>query len=849
MQLGFSFVRYSVILLSLVAFQQVVPWTAVSASDTNVFLVRNGLQGDGYTATGVRAVKFRGNASLLLGTNANSCVLAIAVHHMEYVEDPTLRPTFRLVAYNPGSHKIVATLVEFTELEHVFNRNNHLIMHAYGTGMNGVDGASLDAIIDLTYKASASPTIPATPIRVSIQPLGTVKPTGAPGFNVPSTTDEGLVLFSTDDPAHPVLEVDVTGTGTGPSAGCNVNLSSTTLDFGTITVGNTNVQPLILRNNGSAPCTVNGIILNGGSAFSYTAPATPFTLTNGTAITLWVRYTTVTNVSDSAVMRITSTDPNAPQQYVNLTGGASAAPANITASPGLLNFGAVQVGTNQTLNVTVVNRGGTAGTVTALSLGTASSIFTVSPAAPFVLPPSSTQMVAVTYSPQNTANMTSALEIQNSANRLTSISLVATGITPVCSLQVRETSLDFGAVVFGGSRIRSVTITNTGLAPCSINGLNFSGSNNFTNFPSVTLPLAILPGTSANLSFSFTPNGGLVSGTATILDSAGSTTIALSGSGVATSPSCAVNISQTSLTYGNVAVGGTNTQFFVISNTSATNCTVSALTPSGSSDFTAFTTPAQTPPFPLAAGSWVEVGVQYTPSGAGGVSGSLQVVTSDSVHPIVNVSLTGTGVDPSIGLSTNNLQFGKVQSRSTVTQTVVLSNPGGVNATIDSISIVGSPNFTLDPIVPQSQFELTNNAFVTIPVTYLAPNYPSADVGAILISNNVPGSPLIVTLNGISLQSVLSLTLSNWTFGTVPVGATNSVAVTINNTGNTNGTIESVDITGSSGRYQINPKAPITVAPGSSTNLNIEYVPANIQTIVIIGGSVTSAGKPSKVSP
>ena len=845
MQLGFSFVRYSVILLLLVAFQQVVPWTAVSASDTNVFLVRNGLQGDGYTATGVRAVKFRGNASLLLGTNANSCVLAIAVHHMEYVEDPTLRPTFRLVAYNPGSHKIVATLVEFTELEHVFNRNNHLIMHAYGTGMNGVDGASLDAIIDLTYEASASPAIPATPVRVSIQPLGTVKPTGAPGFNVPSTTDEGLVLFSTDDPAHPVLEVDVTGTGTGPSAGCNVNLSSTTLDFGTITVGTTNVQPLILRNNGAAACTVNGILLNGGSAFSYTAPATPFTLAAGSALTILVRYTTVTNVSDSAVLRITSTDPAAPQQYVTLSGGASSAPANITAGPGLLNFGAVQVGTNQTLNVTVVNRGGTVGTVTALSLGAASSIFTVSPATSFVLPPSSTQMVAVTYRPINTANVSSALQIQDSANHLLSISLVATGITPVCSLQVSATSLDFGAVNFGGSRSLSVSVKNTGLAPCSINGLNFSGSNNFTNFPNVTFPLAILPGASTNLSFSFIPTGGLVSGAATIFDSAGSTTISLSGSGAVTAPSCAVNVSQTSLTYGNVAVGGTNTQFFVISNTSATNCSVSALTSSGSSDFATF---APSLPFSLPAGSWVEVGVQYTPSGAGAASGALQVVTGDSVQPIVNVALTGTGVDPFIGLSTNNLQFGKVQSGSTITRTVRLSNPGGVNATIDSISIAGSPNFTLDPIVPQSQFELTNNATVTIPVTYVAPDYPSADVGAIIISNNVPGSPLIVTLNGTSLQSVLSLTLSNWTFGTVPLGTTNSVAVTINNTGNTNGTIETVEITGS-GRYRTLPAAPITVGAGASTNLTIEFIPANIQTVVIIGGSVTSAGKPSKVSP
>ena len=846
MQLGLSFVRYSVFLLLVVAFQQVVPCAPASASDTNVFLVHNALQGDGYTATGVRAVRFRGDLSLLLGTNANNCVLAIAVHHMEYVGDPTLRPTFRLVAYQPGIHKIVATLVEFTELEHVFNGKNHLILHAYGTGMSGVDGASLDAIIDLTYQASASPTIPATPVRISIQPLGTVKPSGVTGLTVPSTTDQGLVLFSTDDPSHPVLEVDVTGMGTGPTTGCNVNLSSKSLDFGVLTVGTTNSQPLILRNNGSAPCTITSILMNGGSAFSFAAIATPVTLAAGSNLTILVRYTAFTNASDSAVLRITSTDPNAPQQYVDLTGGSSSAPANITASPGLLNFGAVQIGTNEALNITVVNHGGAPGTVTELSFGTFSNVaFTVSPPAPFVVPAQGTQIVTVTCRPIDTVNLDSVLQIKDTINHLTAISLVATGITPVCSLQASATSLDFGAVTFGGNRSLLVNFKNNSLAPCSINSINLSGSANFTNLASAGLPTAILPGASTNLIFTFIPTGGLVHGTATVNHNNGSTIISMAGLGVATSPSCAVNISQTALAYGNVAVGATNTQYFIISNTSATNCSVTALTTSGSGDFVAF---APTPPFQLTAGAWVEVGVQYTPSGAGAVNGTLQVVSGDSIQPIVNVALSGAGIDPFIGLSTNDLQFGKVQSGGQITRTVFLSNPGGVNATIESILIAGSPNFTLDPIVPRSQFELTNNASVAIPVTYIAPDYPSDDVGVIVVSNNVPGSPLIVTLHATSLQSVLSLTLSHWTFGAVPIGITNSVAVTVNNTGNTNGTITALDVTGS-GRFEIRPSAPISIGPGASTNLNIEFIPANIRTIIITGGAVTTAGQPSKVSP
>jgi len=858
MQFGLSIVKRSLLILLAVALQQVVPWTTLLASDTNVFLVHDGLQGAGFTAKGVRVVRFNGDAHLLLGTNANNgCVLAIAVHHMEYVADPTLQPTFRLVAFNPTTHKIVATLVEFSELQHVFynvyNRiggNNHLIMHAYGIGMSGVDGASLDAIIDMIYKPSATPNIPATPVRISIRPLGSVKPAIAPGLVSPSTPDDGLVLISTDDPVNPVLEVDVTGNGAGPIAGCNVNLSSLALDFGVLTLGTTNTQPLVLRNNGSLPCTVSGLYLNGGSAFAVTAPVPlPITLAAGSTLALAVRYAPLTNGVDSAVLDITSTDPDATQQYVDLTGaGTTTTPPAITASPGLLNFGAVQIGSNATLRVTIVNSGGSTGTVTALTLATFSTNFTVvAPALPFALPPAATQTVAVTYLPRDTSSATGTLQVKdNDPNKPgVSISLVATGITPVASLQISPTSLDFGAITNGGQLRLLVSVTNNGLTNCSINSISYVGSADFTNLPAVTLPFVLRPNVTTNLSFSFKPTGGVETGSATINDDAGTTTISFSGLGAAISASCAVNVSRTSLPFGNVAVGTTNALNFVVSNTSATNCSVSALILSGSADFL---TNAPALPIQLPAGSQVEVGVLYAPSGVGADTGTLQVVTGDPSQPIVALALTGNGVEPSVTNNTTNLQFGKLPSGSVVTLTNVLSNNGGVNATVYSISLLGSLNFTLDPIVPRSSFELTNNASVIIPVTYVAPFYPSIDVGAVIISNNAPNSPQVILLNGTSLQSVMSLSLSNWAFGAVEIGATGSVAVTVSNAGNTNGTIEAVEVDGS-GRYLTSPTAPILVGPGSSINLNIEYIPANVRTLVILGGAVTSAGKPSIVSP
>ena len=851
MQLRFSIVRSPAFVLLAVALQLLLSETVIRASDTNVFLVRNNLQGAGYTVKGVRPVRVRGN--LLLGDDAiNGNVLAIAVHHMEYVLDPTLRPVFRLVVYNPATQRIVAPLVEFTELEHVFNRNNHLIMHAYGSGLSGVDSASLDVMIDLTYQASATPAIPATPLRVSIQPLGTVKPTGPALANSPLTRDDGTILFQipTDDPENQqYLQVDATGNGTGPSAGCNVSLSTKAIDFGTVTLGTPHVQPLVLRNNGLVACTVSEILVNGGSAFSVIAPhLTPFTLAAGASTNLLVQYAPVANVSDSAILRVSSTDPNNPQQYVTLTGFTTTAPANITASPESLNFGSVQVGTNQTLNVTIINSGGSTGIVTALSVAP-STIFTVSALAPFTIQPGATQSVAVTYRPVDTSSATGTLQVQvtGAGAHTVTIGLNGTGRTPVGALDIGSTSLDFGAVTNGGTRTVLLSVTNNSLAVCSISSIAYSGSSNFTNLLTSALPIILAPGAATDLVFRFKPTGGLVTGTATIFDSVAgpAPVVSLTGLGVPLSAGRAINISRVSLPFADVAVGSSNTLKFVVSNIGTSNCNVTTLGTTGG-DFLPINIDPSVTNTPLAPGSSFGVAVQYSPSGVGADVGSAFIINDGTTNL---VALTGNGVDPSVGLSTTNLQFGQWPAGSHVTLTnLVVKNTGGVNATIYSITLRGSPNFALDPIVPHSRFELTNEASVTIPVAYVAPSYPSTDVGAVVISNNVPGSELVVTLSATGLQSVLSVSPTDLTFGAVPVGSTGSVAVTIYNTGNTNGTIEAVEVNGSA-RYVPSLLGGITIGPGSSTNLNIEYIPAKVQTIVILGGGVTSAGKPIKVSP
>lgn len=836
-----SVVRY----VCLAVVGMLMPVLPVLASDTNVFNVSSSLQGSGLSATGTKIVTFKSNNALILGTNGPATSLAIAVHNVDcFDKDP--HPTVRLVAYNRALNKIVSPLVEFTEVHRVLAAENKIIMQSHGVGLNGVEGADLDALITFTHVPCTSSNAPTAPLTVSIQPLGTIKPNGTPTFQAPITADDGTLLFLTDDPNNPVLQVAVAGIATEPSSTCNIDLNTTALSFGNLAVGSNSVQTLIIRNNGTLPCTVNSLTRNGSTAFSVGGPAAPFVVPANSAVNLSITFAPVVGGADGAILRVTSTDPVAPQQFVDLSGtGTTTTPCNINASPLLLNFGSVEIGTNKTLSITVTNSGGLDCAVDRLTLVTQSSNFTVNaPAVTFPVGAGTSQVISVTYTPTDNSGATGTLEIDSndSDNRLILISLTATGVTAACRLTIDPTSLDFGAVIVGTNRSLTVGITNNSLTTCTINTNIFSGSAEFST--PIATPVSLLPGDSTNFVFVYAPSSNTVATGSTIIRAQADTTITLRGQGVTVSSNCSFTISRNSISFTN-AVGEANVQKFQISNGSSEGCTVQSLVLSGSLDFTLIAPPL---PIHLGGSNTVEIGVRYLPGAAGSDLGLLEVITDALLNPITDIPLDGNAVQVALQVSTNALDFGSLPVGDQSTRSVFLTNTNTVNAVISSIGKSGSGDFTLDPIVPTARFILQPAETVEIPVSYL-PSNQGSDTGAVIINGNQAGSPTLIQLSGLGLRSNLSANPGTLAFGTIQLNTTNGLTVTVRNTGNINATVDAIEFLGSSRYFVTDPPVPFTVLPGQSINVVVDYLPVNIQTILILGGSVKSSGKPTIVTP
>ena len=143
------------------------------------------------------------------------------------------------------------------------------------------------------------------------------------------------------------------------------------LSFNVQSIGTSSMQPVTIKNDGTAPLTVSSVIRGGAeqAMFSVTAgscnaapPFTPFTVSAGGSCTLNVTFNPSSAGAKNATLTIASNDPLTPEVTVNIAGTA-VAPVTVTASvtagspagSGTITpSGAVQVvpGTSQSFAIT-----------------------------------------------------------------------------------------------------------------------------------------------------------------------------------------------------------------------------------------------------------------------------------------------------------------------------------------------------------------------------------------------------------------------------------------------------------------------------------------------------------------
>src|SRR5262249_1275887 len=282
-------------------------------------------------------------------------------------------------------------------------------------------------------------------------------------------------------------------------------------------------------------------------------------------------------------------------------------------------------------------------------------------------------------------------------------------------------------------------ITNTGNVTVTVSqvtttGTGFSGSG-------ITVPLTLAAGQSATYSVQFAPaSASSATGQISFVSNASNspTLVTLGGTGT-TAPVAQLSASPTSVSLGNVSVGGSGTQAVSVTNTGAASVTISQITTTGPG----FSGSGISVPLTLAAGQSATYTAQFTPATAGAATGQISFVSNATNSPTL-VALSGTGTLAQLSVSPTSVSFGNVSVGSSGTQAVTISNTGNVSVTVSQITATGT-GFSGSGIAVPLTLAAGQSATYT---AKFAPTAAGAVPGQISFVSNASNSPTLVALSG-----------------------------------------------------------------------------------------------------
>jgi Abnormal spindle-like microcephaly-assoc'd, ASPM-SPD-2-Hydin len=237
-----------------------------------------------------------------------------------------------------------------------------------------------------------------------------------------------------------------------------------------------------------------------------------------------------------------------------------------------------------------------------------------------------------------------------------------------------------------------------------------------------------------------------------------------------------------------------------------------------------------------------------------GVVLAAAVLTSGCAGVVMGSSASGSGAPAATPTKTptpqpqaqaqlsatpTNASFPGVATGSSSSQTITLQNSGTANVTISSASVTGAGFSTSGLTVPMSMAPGQNTTFNVV----FTPGSAGNVTGSISLLSNAPNSPLAISATGSGVISapVLSASTGSLDFGSVLVGSSNSLGVTLTNTGNANAIVNSVLVTGSGfGASGVGGSA--TVPPGQTAALNITFAPSATGSVVGTLAIASNAG-------
>jgi|GEM_PF-1068999 len=655
----------------------------------------------------------------------------------------------------------------------------------------------------------------------------------------------------------PSLSAMVTGTGTASDQ----QFPSDPFTLGSVAVGGSITTPVGIINaaGASATLTITSLSLDDNQfAFTdhnctgQTCSPTPSSIAIGATDPYNIRCTPSGGGLQTATLTVVSNDPtDGVSTSKSITLRCTGAPTIVTST--LAGFGSRRVGTTSAIqNLTISNPAGAApfmftATVTGdygLSCsGGGGACFTNR-----VVAGGASTVVQVQFTPTGTGLRNGNLTIiaAAAANSPTVVVLTGTGIQPTLGV---DGSLAFGnvPVLLVGGATQQLQLRNTGTDTLSIPSLAITGTTDIsfaspcTAGQTCTTPISIPALGNTNITLRCDPSAtGPRNGTLTITSDSNSpnpttsTAVALTCNG--TQPN--VMVAPTSLSFGPQRVGtGSTAQQFTITNPTGANvgATSYAVT-SGSGELGISCAPSCTGT--LNPGAVVTVSVVFTPSALMARVGTITVSTPEDMTALRTVTVTGTGVQPTIFLLTpSTLTFPDTQvGQTSAPQTIQIRNTGSQDLLITQVTNSNPTDFDLTGATTGTVASTgTQQWSVTCSPDALGTGTKTGTIT--IVNDSANDTSLDVQLTCSTIQGRLVLTAApivyatatnTIDFGRVRTGQASATTVTLTNVGNRAVTLTgapAVSFSPDTQGFTATAPSALTIAPSGTSTFLLTFAP------------------------
>jgi len=512
--------------------------------------------------------------------------------------------------------------------------------------------------------------------------------------------------------------------------------------------------------------------------------------------------------------------------------------AVLTVDPQSVDFGEVVVQEFRVRRLQIGNRGQIALTIKRFEIVGAAE-FTVNSDVPDALGPEQTIDLTLTYSPTDVGEDKATVEIVAGDDGAT-VSVPLTGVGIAGDLAVThdggacdgvDGSMAFGSASPGDTLTRKITIQASGTAAVRVlsAGLEPGRSTEFTVAPIAGAPVSLAPGSSLEITATYTPvDGGPDEGAIVITTDAvdrPSIRIPVCGEGAA----AALCADPVPLDLGAVAVGQQASATLTLSSCGSESLDLTGVRLSADMAHptaAGFTLAAQ-PSLPqaLAPGDSVTVDVEYTAATIGTANGWVEVVSTALGHETMYFPVQARAAQPcSISVAPQTISFNNVAAGSTDVATVLVANDGASGCTITDLRINGDATFAVGT-APTRPFTVAAGGSELVGVTYTpgaaaGPHMATLEVdeGGVLHNVALVGNPPV------DQGCQVELTPPFLNFGVVPPGTVRTEGIEIVNISDDPCILRGVDLDpGSDSRFTESAPNFGLILPNRTKTIAITY--------------------------